>query len=328
MVYSETQKYRMLRMALVLAILLVIGLMAWLTMRTVPIIQQALWPQEFDCACGETFAVVVPPVTAAAAGAVVMFAVFIASRGTYFFIRHFVRSRRSLADWTRLGQRSVFQQAIGEQIIIVSKPGRQAMTMGMFRPRVYITADLLRTLTGSELKAVLRHEQVHRRRFDQLWTAVLDSFSAAWLRPSLLQEWLAASLTLRELSADEGATTEYRVTDGLSGAIVKLVETNPATDMVAFSPNNDRVQKLLDQSWQPTLPRWRWSYGIALGVALLAIGAVVRLTPPAVAMVPPEVTRACHETKLYCPRPDDFQVNVIFLRSVPQSIYVFPQGRH
>lgn len=333
---SESRQYQWLRLGSGLAIVALFGVLFGLSARSWPIVHQVFWPAKIGCGCGAV-TISVPPIGAVTAGLVMIATLVIIGRFLYFFWRAINRSRRALRSWTAAGQRSIWQQAIGEKIIIVTRPGRQAMTMGLLQPRIYITADLIRSLCGSELTAVLRHEQAHRRRYDQLCSTILESFSLAWWRLPMLQALVAANVTLRELAADSEATNNYVHSDGLSGAIIKLASRSSVQDVVGFSPNQDRVEKLLNTNWRPQLQLWRWSYGFGLGLLAFGIGLIVRLTPPAMAEASPVVVRTCQETRLLClwqPQGSipfsqekvEWRIRPPLIRILPQSVYVLPDS--
>lgn len=298
---NETRQYLIIRLVAAAFLVLSFGSLAWLSARAWPILHQALWPAKFGCGCS-LVSLTVPPITTATAIAVMIASALLFGRWLFFFGRQVSRSRRTLNHFNRYKLRRTYHQGVGHPIVITDQAQPQAMTIGLVRPTTFITTGLLKSLKGSEVLAVIRHEQEHARRRDPLWAAIISSLSATWWRMPLLQELATAAVRLRELSADSAATANYRQAGGLTGAIIKLAAMPAVEGTVSFSPNQDRVEKLLNHKWQPKFFVWRWSQAWVLGFFLLALGAVIKLTPPVAASVPPGVAAACQETRLLCLR--------------------------
>lgn len=329
----ETRQYRLVRLAAAVFGLATFGSLVLIDLRAWPIVHQALFPTKLGCGC-EVMTMIAPPAVIATAVLGLAASVLMISRCLIFFIRQIRRSQRLTSELLAHGRRQIYHHGLAQSFILLKKPGRAAMTVGLFRPRIYLTTDLVHHLSGTEVQAVLRHEQAHRRRFDPLWLAVMDSLSAAWWRLPWLQQWVEASFTLRELSADAVATGGYQHLDGLSGAILKLAGSPPMVGLAAFSPNHDRVEKLLNQGWQPQVTLWRWSYALGIGVIGLALSLFVRMTPAMATTVSPTAALVCHETRLLCPErhlwPDSRRCVggpgklCVTVEERPMSIYVYP----
>jgi hypothetical protein len=60
---------------------------------------------------------------------------------------------------------------------VIPGGGRRAFVLGAVRPRIFVGEELLATLDADEMKAVLLHENHHRRTLAPLRTAALE----AWL---------------------------------------------------------------------------------------------------------------------------------------------------
>lgn len=152
-----------------------------------------------------------------------------------------------------------------------------AETAGWLRPEIIVSRGLLNHLSGGELTAVLRHEAEHVRRFDPLWSGLIEGIFRALWRPNWMQGILRMLFTLRELSADAVATGNYGRRQDLGGALLKLLSGQHPSTVAAFSPNSDRVTKLTNPGWIPYEQAWRdirrifygASFGLALSLSLL-----------------------------------------------------------
>lgn len=297
---TETRRYSWLRIGTGVGLSAIILLFVWLLARAVPNISQTLWPATIGCGCGSAVTFIVPPATLIASILVFATAGLFTARYVYFFIRHYLKVQAARRKFMRDGYYIKLDQKLKRNIIVVKSAESVAMTIGLFQPMIYVTTGLIKSLNKKELTAVLHHEQAHRQNFDPLWAAIIETLNLTLWRSAVTKALSAAFVTLRELTADAIATKEYQQADGLSGALVKLSGATSFSEAVSFSPNNDRVEKLLDQSWHPALGLWRWSYTWVIGLALLFVGLAIKFTPPANASIPPAVSALCHETKLLC----------------------------
>ena len=135
-----------------------------------------------------------------------------------------------------------------------------ACTAGPLRPIVLVGATTLALLTPAERRAVLLHEEAHRRRRDPLWAALWS------LVPSVTGR--ARHLARREIRADATALASGAAPSALAAALLKL-PASAAPDVGFTSPSEARVRALLDPDAQPE----RWS-GVA-GLVGATLGLVL-----------------------------------------------------
>lgn len=197
------------------------------------------------------------------------------------------RADRSWLRYTRITRATLrrLDGRVANGVAVLDDDRPQAWTVGLLRPTIIVTTALRAQLTANELAAVIAHERAHQAARDPLWSAALDAVRAGFGWLPWIQSWTAAAYSLRELAADAVATDGYRRTNDLSSAILKLAQAAP-TAWPAFSPNRDRVEKLLNHDWRPAI-RW-WTVRSMVGMAVVAASVVfgVRLvmaqaTPPA-----------------------------------------------
>jgi Zn-dependent protease with chaperone function len=96
---------------------------------------------------------------------------------------------------------------------------------GLFRPRIFISATVLESLSPGELFAAVAHEVAHVSALDNLKQVVLKVTGApSWLRLGFTSDamWLNAS----EMAADEGALAGGASALDLSSALVKVANLN------------------------------------------------------------------------------------------------------
>jgi Zn-dependent protease with chaperone function len=129
--------------------------------------------------------------------------------------------------------------------------------VGIFRPRLFIAEQVLRTLTPQELAATVAHEYGHLRARDNLKRGLFRACRDALLIPvgnSVEKSWSAAA----ESAADEyAAETSADVALNLASALVKIarmvpVGVRPQMPLAAFLVGEEtrgikaRVRHLLD----------------------------------------------------------------------------------
>lgn len=208
--------------------------------------------------------------------------------------RRLVRAWKSTARRITLDQCPIPAYAIGTVFPVVAM-------VGVLRPRLFISAALLRRLTGPELSAVVRHEVGHLRARDNLkrllLSASVDVLSWSRWGRDIEERWNEAA----EDAADDHAvvhSTGLRV--DLADALLKVARLSGSLDLAC--PTSAlyrgehvarRVRRLLAP---PPSPGWRGTAGTSTftGLALgLGAGAcVVAVTNPAVHAVLETIVQA------------------------------------
>lgn len=295
----EARQYLWLRLTVlgtglaVLASLLVVSIKLW------PMIQQVIMPTKLTCGCA-VLAMTSPWWMTTIAGLAVVATLALVIRMTMLFINQARRSHRQAHQLYKDPVHQTTDEASGVDLSIIERSEPLAMTLGLIRPRVYISRGLIEKLTSSELQAVIAHEQAHQRAYDPLVTALMSVVAAAlkWLPGA--RDWMAAAYSLRELAADATATNGYRTTAALSSAFIKLSDSTIHPALSAFSPNRDRLEKLLDHQWTSPRRWWNWSAAMIVGLFIVAGLSVGRLVAAKNTDVPPMVAATCHETMVMC----------------------------
>jgi len=111
--------------------------------------------------------------------------------------------------------------ARGCSVLEVRENGALLGTIGVLRPHVYASREVVSCLTGDELSAALAHEAAHIDAADNLKRLLVQSCSpGCWLdrRAHLHAEWTLAS----EIAADEGAIEAGACALDLASALVKV----------------------------------------------------------------------------------------------------------
>lgn len=209
------------------------------------------------------------------------------------------RHRQLIRDLSKRSRR-LWHHGLTGEILVLEDAAQQAMTIGFFRPSIVVTSSLIRRLTGSELLTVLRHEQAHARSRDPLWSILLEAVGATFGWIGGLRVLINTAFSLREIIADAVATENYTRVVGLSGALYKLATSSAPRALPAFSPNSDRVQKLLDRSWHPPMRWWSWRRSAAIAVLIVAFFSVGQLANATAAATPTMPAEACWLRQVMC----------------------------
>lgn len=296
----EVRQYAWLRSSvLTVGATLVAGAILTLT-RLWPILREVWRPTTIDCGCA-TMAVQSPwwvIGVGAISAAIILFTVV---RFVVLLLSHAVASRRQVRNLRQPGTRTIVHQLLNARFFLVEAVEPIAVTIGMWRPQIYISTGLLRRLTASEVAAVLAHEQAHQRARDPLMTAVMDAVAKTFRWLPRATALIAAAYSLRELAADAYATNNYRTTRALSSAFLKLNDAMPMAQGNAFSPNRDRIEKLLDHNWSPRPRWWNWATVVAVALIFTAMLSIGRYAKAVVPDAPPvAATAACRQTIVMC----------------------------
>lgn len=210
-------------------------------------------------------------------------------------IRHERLARHAQAQGRR-----IFHHRLGQSIWILEDHHQQALTLGLITPKIIVTSGLVRRLSGTELLTVLRHEAAHVRSRDPLWSLLLEAVGATFGWIGGLRSIVNTAFSLREIVADAAATENYVRVRGLSGALYKLATGARPQVVPAFSPNADRVTKVLDPTWRVPVQWWSWqrfAFVIGISSALFILSHVPTATAAARPTVPAE---ACWIRQVMC----------------------------
>ncbi len=124
--------------------------------------------------------------------------------------------------------------------------GVDAMAVGFLRPRIFVGAELVGALAEDELRAVIHHEDHHRRTRAPLRAAALAAWVRLFGRSSSVRRVMLARLTDLETLADGDAIRRGSTASAIARALLKG-DLSPRP--VAFSYAADRrVEHLLDHS--------------------------------------------------------------------------------
>jgi hypothetical protein len=142
----------------------------------------------------------------------------------------------ALSMWTVVGVRKMFlgrrlAQALdgrsaphasaGVACRIVRGGGRRAFVLGAIRPQIYIGDGLVDALDAEELRAVLLHEEHHRRTRAPLRATALEAWLSLVGHAALARTALLDRLTDLEEEADADALRRGADPSALASALVK-----------------------------------------------------------------------------------------------------------
>lgn len=299
---AERRQYVIFRLSILSAAALFVVGVAIATRQLYPVAINSFSPARLSCGC----AIVTqtnPWWLTLAAWTMMVATISIMSTIVVSLITRSIRSSRLQQRFQVADTRQAMIQGKSVHYRCVEDDDPMALTVGWFHPSIVITTSLLRQLTPAELEAVLLHERAHQRAYDPFMTDVISVIMAVfrWIPGS--RHVLAAMYSYREIAADAVATNAYQSTQALASAFVKLSEGTIHPAWSAFSPNADRLEKLLDRRW--TSPqRWWSARGLVLAVSVF--GAVLSLGHVASAKHQdgaPAAAAACRETIVMCQRP-------------------------
>jgi len=195
------------------------------------------------------------PAVAAAIG-------LVAVRALVSLVRQ-LRGQRALR--ARLPARAAVMH--GHAVFVV--PGRMlgAFCAGLLHPAIYVTEGTLRCAGEAELRAVLAHEEHHRRRRDPLRLLLARTIADAF-RPLPLFATLAEhQAAVADLMADAAAVTAIGEKRPLAAALARFDEHG-----AGVAP--ERVDRLVSASRPLAVSA---ALPIAAGVALAAVAALLLL---------------------------------------------------
>jgi hypothetical protein len=151
----------------------------------------------------------------------------------------------------------------------VATPKAFALTVGLFRPRVFVSDGLVAALPAELLAAVVAHERCHAARRDPLWRWALGWLSRLHL-PSLRRRLFTAYVRASEEACDAAAARDVGDPVRVAAALVAVarLQSHPggAAAAMAASDVEARVERLLADRPSGRVRRWP-----LLGVGLLTL---------------------------------------------------------
>ncbi len=148
------------------------------------------------------------------------------------------RLARDLAPWCRVSR------VAGVDCRVIRGGAGHAFVLGIIRPRIYLGEALLETLDDDELRAVVLHEDHHRRTLAPLRSAGLEAWLALVGRWSIARAALVDRATDLERDADVAALRAGVSPASLARALVKSDPSLPVSG-VAFAAASDRRLRTL-----------------------------------------------------------------------------------
>jgi len=193
---------------------------------------------------------------------------------------------RGLHSFSRMGHahrtlRQLFHAAVfdhGREVWLVESDVPLAVTIGIRRPRILVSTELLRKMPSELVDAVVEHERAHVRRRDVLGKLVASLLSLLHL-PRTRRGLLAALDLASEQACDEEAAVRVgdrlRVAQALlyvqrllQGSTVNLGLAGVAFEGSSVAP---RVESLLADAMPPgSSQSARWLAAAAVALVLLA----------------------------------------------------------
>jgi hypothetical protein len=111
-------------------------------------------------------------------------------------------------------------------ILLISVAQPMVFCFGFWRPRICVSTGLLELLSPAQLRAVLYHEDYHRKRRDPLRILLLETVATTFFFLPLVREWVVRFKIQIELAADR-YTIAQAGTEALAGALYRLLTVTP-----------------------------------------------------------------------------------------------------
>jgi Zn-dependent protease with chaperone function len=126
-----------------------------------------------------------------------------------------------------------------------------AFCAGVIRPRIVVSAGLVRRLSDDELDAVLLHERDHARRLEPLTRAACDAAAQVFFYVPLVRWWARRRMEDSELRADRAAFEQL----GRRPVAAALWALGGSTSIVGAAAFRDMADLRVAQILGDPLPR-------------------------------------------------------------------------
>ncbi len=167
--------------------------------------------------------------------------------------------------------------SIPARIVLVTPELLVPAVVGLFRRRIIVSREVLSRLEASELRAVLLHEDAHRRRFEPLQVAVQRAAAVVFYYFPLLWPLLSKLRETSEMACDEAAVLQGVRPAEYARALARTLDIGLeplglAAGLARGTPTLTRRRfERLQHEGRLTVMRWHW---VCLALAVLAAVAV------------------------------------------------------
>ncbi len=167
---------------------------------------------------------------------------------------------------------------LSQQVVVLATNVPLAFCFGLLRPRICISTGLVETLNNTELKAVLLHEDHHRRLRDPLRHLLAEVLAAMFFFLPVAAELRDGFLTSIELNADRHAA-RLAGRPSLAGALHKIL-THPRAmrlsvpGIAGLSATEVRIAELLGD--RPAALRLS-AHSLLTSSAIILLGCMLAL---------------------------------------------------
>lgn len=134
---------------------------------------------------------------------------------------------------------------ITKKISIVSDKKYVSFCYGLLKPKICLSNTIVKSLTKSELKAVLIHESYHLKNRDPLKILLSQIASSMFFFVPTIKDFQHHYILTKEINADQLAVNTYGVKH-LKFALVKLLSTpvSSISGVASFANSNDLEQRI------------------------------------------------------------------------------------
>lgn len=140
----------------------------------------------------------------------------------------------------------------GHPLTVIRYSQPFAFTLGLLKPKIFLSTGLLELLEDEELEAVIHHERFHKEHRDPLKMFLLSLFSSAMAYLPILK-WCHQHYKMsREILADDYAMNKQGTSLYLGGALLKLLKRANSKQMPVTVSSfvdtsiNYRIRRILD----------------------------------------------------------------------------------
>lgn len=141
------------------------------------------------------------------------------------------------------------EEALERHVTFIQAERPLVFCYGYWRPRILLSSGMVSALSHGELRAVLQHEEWHRRRRDPLRALLADALCATFFFFPVVTEWRVRFRLQMELDADRFAV-QRRGRAPLAGALHRLLRHErsvPGASFVGISASAVRIAVLLNE---------------------------------------------------------------------------------
>lgn len=140
---------------------------------------------------------------------------------------HFKNSLIPVSPYPKLIGSLAEKYSLQNKIIIFDNSRLMAFCLGILHPKIYLSSNVLKNMSNSEIEAIILHERQHVIGKDNLLMLFLNLIKTAFFFFPIVTDFVNNLEIQREIKADQSVVRETGRKINIISALRKIIESKP-----------------------------------------------------------------------------------------------------